>query len=138
MFESEEQVRFASLKYEQLPSFCNHCGFIGHSLDSCRASKGRKEEEERAPKIPTKPTKPNSNEGEWEVKGRKQVMDTVIEKNNGLISENGFVALEGLDEPREQMNASSSPTPVHKVADVEDVVGRQSIPKGTLALEGSR
>lgn len=34
---------FASLKYEQLPYFCSHCGIIGHSLESCRSLHGRKE-----------------------------------------------------------------------------------------------
>lgn len=55
MFESEGQVMFASLKYEQLPPFCNHCGIVGHSLDSCRAAPRRSEKVERVPKSPVIP-----------------------------------------------------------------------------------
>lgn len=42
MFESEDQVLFNSIKYEQLPQFYNHCGIIGHSLTNCRAVKSNK------------------------------------------------------------------------------------------------
>lgn len=48
IFESEGQVLFASLKYEQLPPFCNHCGIVGHSLDSCKSVKGRKVVEDKS------------------------------------------------------------------------------------------
>lgn len=37
----------ASLKYEQLPPFCNHYGFVGHSLENCSNVKGRKVVEDR-------------------------------------------------------------------------------------------
>lgn len=48
MVESEEQVMFTSIKYEQLPPFCNHYGIVGHSLENCRMVKGRKVEGDKS------------------------------------------------------------------------------------------
>lgn len=45
MFESDEQVMFASLKYQQLPPFCNQCNIVGHSLDSCQTIRKGGEED---------------------------------------------------------------------------------------------
>lgn len=46
MYESEGQIRFASLKYEQLPYFYSHCGIVRHSIENCRSINGRKGNED--------------------------------------------------------------------------------------------
>lgn len=55
------------LLYEQLPPFCNHCGIVGHSLDSCRSVKGRKGEKDinKMNKLSGKQLKNKQKEGDW-------------------------------------------------------------------------
>lgn len=66
MFEYKGQVMFASLKYEQLPTYCNHCGIVGHSIDNCRSVKGRQGEESMSvPKQGGKHQKEKPKVGEW-------------------------------------------------------------------------
>lgn len=54
MFKSEGQVRFASLKYEQLQQFCNHCRVVSHFIETCWAVNGRKGGDERVAKVTIK------------------------------------------------------------------------------------
>lgn len=49
-------------------------------------------------KVLPKQSKPNPTEGEWIFKDRKLMVDRVHKVDFVLISKNGFVALDGLDE----------------------------------------
>lgn len=129
MFETFGQVRFASLKYEQLPPFCNHCGIVGHSLENCRSVKVRLGETGKAPTKGTdKPQKINMREGEWVRKGGRSLEEPPLEEppishlavnnqqdpiihvaiNNqqGLASTNSFALLVDVDD-REDLIAES-------------------------------
>lgn len=64
MLESAGEVIFASLKYEQLPLFCSHCGIVGYSLDVCQAVKGWKREGEQPARASAKIPKQKPTEGE--------------------------------------------------------------------------
>lgn len=96
MFESEGQIMFASLKYEKLPHFCNHCAIIGHSIDNRRSVKGTKGKEERRKNTvkTLKQQKSKVSEGEWIQKGRNVFTNFVPE----IATKNGFEALADLDE----------------------------------------
>lgn len=92
---------FASIKYEQLPYFCNHCGIIGHSIDSCRVVNNFKGEEERVQhKAPSKSHKRNV-EGEWFRKGETQNEEPPLVQNQDVELANGFAVLDGLDKEEE-------------------------------------
>lgn len=132
------------IKYEQLPHFCNHCGIVGHSVESCRVVKSRKGEEEKVVKPTVKPTKLKPAEGEWICKGKSSKVDLVQEKE-GLHSHNGFPALDGLEDEgvglEVQSVVSSSPSDAHdeQMLDVMTKGDKDQAPLVTVAnpTEGS-
>lgn len=95
MFESKGHVLFASLKYEQLPSFCNHCSFVGYSLDSCRSVKNWKDDDKPAKKQFGKQSRNKQKEGDWV---KKEPTPQARKGDNGknILSKNGFEALANL------------------------------------------
>lgn len=121
MFESVGQVMFASIKYEQLPPFCSHCGIVGHPLSSCRAAPIRPSTAEKKEKNVAATTRPPTAEslGLWVRKETVVTKGPVLEKEHGmagsgLITSNAFEALAGLDEganfedPREGLLADKN------------------------------
>lgn len=101
MFESEGQVLFSSLKYEQLPLFCHNCGIVGHALDTCRVIAGqRTRDDKEAGKVPValaKP-KPRVDGGTWIPKDTIPNTKKVASHMKAFENHNAFVALVGLEE----------------------------------------
>lgn len=99
MFESEGQIHFASLKYEQLPLFCNHCAIVGHSLGTCHSFTDKRPPENKATHWQDR-----ANTETW-VKKDKPIEEGSkglrwqdnVEMNKEVTLHNGFDALEGLD-----------------------------------------
>lgn len=102
---------FASLKYEQLPHFCDHCGIIGHSLDTHRAVKDGKNENKHTEKVPTKHPKHKSAEREQVRKGVTNLTAQVNELEQELASKNGFAILAEMEEGlHKQVGQHTSPS----------------------------
>lgn len=48
-----------------MPQFCNHCGFVGNSLESCSCVNGRNGGEEKGVRGSLRAPKSKPPEGEW-------------------------------------------------------------------------
>lgn len=114
MFESEEQVMFASLKYEQLLPFCSHCGIVGHSLDGCISVKSRKGEDESLNAKPLGRQSRNKQKDEdWVPKARDQPQENDTPTDDVVLSKNEFQALadlkaEEIDQEGRQANQGAN------------------------------
>lgn len=102
MFELDGQVLFSSLKYKQMPLFCNNCGIVGHVFGTCRTITGQKLREDReagkASGLSGKHTT-RVDGGAWVQKDIVPTSEKVIKDPiTALENQNAFAALKGLEE----------------------------------------